>query len=92
MNWYSYCGNNPVSYVNPTGLTYISLRDFVDMCNGELYWNYDRNSAVGYLNGRCVEYFHGDGSSSYIDSNNGRECTFGRSMYMKIPDIMCGDA
>jgi hypothetical protein len=33
-NWYGYCENNPVSYIDPTGLTW-----YYDQATGDLWWD-----------------------------------------------------
>ena len=38
-NWYVYCGNNPVMFVDPEGLEDVMLKYIVEKNNGSISWN-----------------------------------------------------
>lgn len=66
LNLYTYCANNPVLYVDPSGYTFIPLRRTVENANGSVEWNYDTKEATVTVNGVTVVYSENDGKGTYI--------------------------
>ena len=72
LNWYVYCGNNPVMFVDPWGLRYESVRQMAEDAGGTVEWDGNRNVAIVRLNGKKIEYYSGDGKGSFIDGTDGK--------------------
>jgi RHS repeat-associated protein len=75
MNWYSYCGNNPVKYVDPTGMYYEATRTWG--VTGWVFCVGDGPAPFGdviYVGGEAIAfvgdtlYYFGDKIVSGIDS------------------------
>lgn len=79
-NWYSYCGNNPVIYVDLNGLEYGTIREFADGLDlifgfGPYYEFTENNSVriqVGDLYFKKVGEFYFDGRA-VLYSHGGRK-------------------
>ncbi len=46
LNWYAYCGNNPVMFVDPWGLKDVPLRSTVESLGGTVTWDSTSSSAT----------------------------------------------
>jgi len=68
-NWYVYAGNNPVMFIDPSGLRYIPLRETAESYGFKVY--YDPETKTATLS-TGVEFFPGDGKGTFIDSTNGK--------------------
>ena len=68
LNWYAYCGNNPVMFVDPWGLAnkYVPLRKTMDQLGGSVIWDNNNNHAYAGLNGKTATFYAGDENGSYI--------------------------
>lgn len=51
LNWYVYCANNPVMFVDSFGLEKVAVRDYVEQYNGYVAWYDAVDSAYFRLNG-----------------------------------------
>ncbi len=60
VNWYSYCGGNPVMFVDMWGLKYVWIRDL-----GNVNWN--ENTKTAELND--ISYYEGDGKGTFIQQD-----------------------
>jgi len=38
LNWYTYCSNNPIFYIDPWGLEEVWIREFVYQLGGTVHW------------------------------------------------------
>ena len=45
-NYYTYCGNNPLKWIDPSGLTPIEIRDFTNANGGTVTWNEKTSTAT----------------------------------------------
>ena len=69
LNWYAYCGNNPIKFVDPSGLEYGKLRDFVAdyyvAFNGDVdiqFGEYDGKGFAYVTMGKYGRAFYYDGT------------------------------
>ena len=52
LNWYAYCGNNPVMFVDPSGMEFNFVSEFIDNYGAtRLYDNYNEGYTMVELNG-----------------------------------------
>ena len=66
MNWYAYCGNNPLIHWDPSGLDYLALRATAEAEGYIVGWNASTSVASISGNGKYIEYYAGDGKGSFI--------------------------
>ena len=83
-NWYSYCMNNSVNYVDVTGLTTFPLRRLMQVLGGTISWDSSTQQAfvsrgIPY---KRVPYYVNDGDGTYIA--NDIMYTSGESVYNNI--------
>jgi RHS repeat-associated protein len=71
-NWYAYCGNNPISLVDPSGLVYIPVRSIIEGLGGTVTWNSLNNTATASLDGNTVSLWNGDANGNYIGKSDGK--------------------
>ncbi|MGN0179061.1 MAG: RHS repeat-associated core domain-containing protein, partial [Monoglobaceae bacterium] len=55
-NWYAYCGNNPVMFVDPLGLRSVMLRYAIEKVGGYVSYDEETGTATAYFDGKSVEY------------------------------------
>ena len=79
LNWYVYCGNNPVMLIDPFGLDYIPLRENAENDGFGVSWNgetlsasvwRDSNHIVGIFTvgvGNNAPYINSDGKMMVWD-------------------------
>ena len=70
LNWYTYCGNEPVMRWDPTGLKGEWIRNLADAVGGKVDWDSDTNVVTVTIAGVSREYKNGEDGVS-ID-NKGR--------------------
>ena len=56
LNLYTYCANNPVMYVDPSGYDPIGLRDMVNSLGGKIEWNSETSTATVTIGEQTIEY------------------------------------
>jgi len=66
LNWYTYCINNPIVFVDPWGLAEIAVRSTIEGLGGRVIWDNKTKKATVYLDGQKVEVYAGDKNGSYI--------------------------
>jgi RHS repeat-associated protein len=69
VNWYTYCGGNPIRFIDPSGLKDIAVRSTIEGLGGTVNWNSRTDTATIYLDGQSVTVYAGDKNGSYIDKN-----------------------
>ena len=67
LNWYVYCGNNPVMFKDPSGLKKVSVRSTIESLGGAVIWNKRTEITTVYLDGQIVELKVGDNNGTTID-------------------------
>jgi RHS repeat-associated protein len=69
LNWYSYCGNNPIMFIDPWGLKDVPLRQFVEERGGTVVWNSSNRSAtVNFGSAGKKTYYVGKQKTKSSDS------------------------
>lgn len=48
LNLYTYCHNEPLMFIDPTGHEYILLRQAVESLGADINWNAELRSAVDF--------------------------------------------
>ena len=56
LNWYVYCGNNPVNFADPLGLKPVMLYYAIKRCGGSVSYNEETGTATVYFDGQSREY------------------------------------
>ena len=67
LNWYAYCGNNPVVFVDPLGLAL--LRDYVEDNNGTITWDGKTQTVTATVNGLTRTFTAGT-HGIFVTENN----------------------
>ncbi len=74
LNFYTYCGNNPLSFIDPWGLAQVAIRDFIESRDGLVNWNAKTSTSTFKLNNRTLTTL-ASGKNSHgltITNSNGR--------------------
>ena len=76
LNWYAYCGNNPVNRIDPWGLA-TKLRSLVEQTTGNITWNNDTKTATVTIDNITQKYcvvneqvFVGSNKVGYIENDS----------------------
>ena len=75
INWYAYCGNSPVVFVDPSGLVVRNIRDFVSDNNGVTIWDEKEGIAIFEVNDRKLASLANGTNNTFemkITPGNGR--------------------
>ena len=64
VNWYAYCGNNPVMFVDPFGLKYHWIRDY-----GDVTWDASTSTAYLTIADETVAYKVEAGGTTFIQND-----------------------
>ena len=72
LNWYAYCGNNPVRFVDPFGRKYIPLRETIESLGGTVLWNATSKVAMVTLDGQTIKISNHDCYGNFIDATDGK--------------------
>ena len=81
-NWYSYCGGNPVMFVDSSGMKYEELRELAETIGAEILWDSNTKTAIVTLDG-VTKKFSVDKSidqangTTFIDSTNNKMYVWG---------------
>ena len=70
LNYYTYCYNNPITFIDPSGLKTIALRSTIEGLGGTVIWNNNSQIATVYLDGQSVQVYAGDKNGSYINNSS----------------------
>jgi RHS repeat-associated protein len=57
LNWYAYAGHNPICFVDPTGLEYGKVADFINEYNGTRVDNAENRSTTVTINGNSFTFY-----------------------------------
>ena len=68
LNYYTYCKNNPVFYIDPSGLIDVLLTDYIKAFSGSYTWDANTRSATVTV-GNKTTTFTDKSNGAYIDSN-----------------------
>ena len=67
-NWYAYCGNDPINFVDPSGLVEVGLRAYAATYEGAMVsWDQETSTARVIYNGKILEV-----KSTAENNRNGR--------------------
>ena len=69
LNWYTYCSNNPVMYIDPWGLENVSIRAIIEALGGSVNWDPQKGIANVLLDGQNAQFYANDKNGSYIESS-----------------------
>lgn len=67
LNWYSYCGGNPVIFVDPWGLKWIPLRETVENAGGTVTYKGEGSATVSVNGYDNLTFNSGDGYTIFAD-------------------------
>jgi len=56
INWYAYCGNNPIVFVDPSGLTEVGLRAYAESYGASVSWDAKTGKATVSYHGITKSY------------------------------------
>ncbi|MEI3163794.1 MAG: RHS repeat-associated core domain-containing protein [Lachnospirales bacterium] len=77
VNWYSYCGGNPVMFWDLSGLKGIPIRDTIEKLGGKVTWYSQNNVAKIELDGQTVYAYNNDKYGSYFKlDDNGQKVMY----------------
>ena len=65
LNWYTYCVNNPLAFIDPWGLAEVAARAFAEGYGASVQWNYNYSSSDGTVYARAT-FSYGNFSSLSI--------------------------
>ena len=68
LNLYTYCCNNPVMYVDPSGFYSIPLRRTVENAKGTVEWDAETQTAKVVVNGVSKTFSPHDNKGTYIEN------------------------
>ena len=69
LNWYVYCGNNPVMFTDPLGLKHIPLRSTIAELGGTVFWDSKTGGVTISLDGRTTYASNGDSNGNFIQGD-----------------------
>ena len=67
LNWYLYCGGNPLNRRDPSGLYYVALREEAEKHGFSV--SYDADTRTASIDGTGVAFTASEGSTTYIDNS-----------------------
>jgi hypothetical protein len=67
LNWYTYCGGNPIALIDPFGLAEVGLRNYAESHGATVQWDDNNKRAVIAYNG-TIKYVY----SNAKNNRNGR--------------------
>ena len=88
LNWYVYCGGNPVNFWDPSGLADEYLTSLVKKTTGSIRWDEKASMATVTIDGTTKYYLVKDGQVYYANKNGEQGNKAG---YIKNEKIMVDD-
>ena len=82
LNWYVYCSNNSINYMDPSGLDYIALRSVIEGLGGYVNWNPNDGTVTVGLDGNEIVVYAGDGIGTY--NENGTMYVWDESIFSML--------